>query len=961
MRITFILFLVFSVCAGTSLTAQKNKSFTPKTTAASRAENVLLKQNMRQSSSLNGIEFRNVGPTIMSGRVTDIAVNPNDPTHFYVAYASGGLWLTRNNGTSFSPVGDNLPTLTIGDIDVTWSSPEQIWIGTGENNSSRSSYSGMGLYFSPDGGENWHYKGLEESHHIGRISVDPSESNNICVAVMGHLYTPNKERGIYISTDAGATWKQTLFVNNTTGAIDLVRDPLDPNHLFASTWDKSRAAWNFVEGGKGSGIWESTDNGQTWTRISSNSDFPEGPLCGRIGLSMYNGPKGMSLYAMVDNQELRPEEKEDKPDTVLTKLQFKDMSKMEFSKLDTAQLQTFLSSNNFDEKYTAEEVFRLVNDEEITPNALYTYLYDANANLFDTPVIGPEVYKYEAVFGEWKRTHEAYLDDVCYSYGYYFGMLRVHPKNPKKLYIAGVPIITSDDGGATWRSIQQDNVHADHHALWIDPLREGHLINGNDGGINISYDDGETYIKCNSPAVGQFYTVQVDEAEPYHIYGGLQDNGVWVGPSTYEASSEWHQSGHYPYEAIMGGDGMQVQVDTRNNQTVYTGYQFGNYYRINRETEEQLYIHPKHDLGEFPLRWNWQTPIHLSRHNQDVLYMASNRFHRSLDAGETWETLSEDLTNGPKEGDVPYGSCTSIDESPLQFGFVVIGTDDGRIWKSTDVGTSWKEIGKSLPNNYWVSRIECSNHQVNTIYATLNGYRTDDFTSLIYVSTNAGETWTRIGNDLPNEPINVVLEDPLVEDVLFVGTDNGLYASTNAGIHFEAFGDDIPNVAVHDLVMQQQVEDLVVGTHGRSIYVANMTYFHKVIAEDINALHLFELETVKHSESWGSSWSKWFDSWEPEIGLAVYSPVAQSGTISIKSGDLLVWNSDIELMKGINTIPYSLEIRKDQVEQFNAKQLESEAAGSSEADNGAYYLPPGNYEIVVSSNGKEETSTLVIE
>jgi photosystem II stability/assembly factor-like uncharacterized protein len=961
MRIILTPLLFFCLFACTLVNAQKSKPFTQKTTATSRNANVLLKESMQLNSSLNGIQLRNVGPTIMSGRVTDLAVNPNDPTHFYVAYASGGLWITRNNGTSFSPVSDDLPTLTIGDIDVIWTSPEQIWIGTGENNSSRSSYAGMGMYFSADGGENWTQKGLDETHHIGRISIDPSEPQNICVAAMGHLYTPNKERGIYISTNAGNSWKQTLFVNETSGAIDLVRDPLDPSHLFASTWDKSRTAWNFVEGGTGSGIWESTDNGENWTRITSTSNFPEGELCGRIGLSMYNGPKGMALYAMVDNQELRPEEPKENPDTNLTKIRFKDMRKREFLGLDTLKLQAFLDKNSFDENYTAAEVFRLISDDEIIPNALYTYLYDANENLFNTPVIGPEVYKYEPVLGAWQRTHEDYLDDVCYSYGYYFGMLRVHPKNPKKLYIAGVPIITSDDGGANWKTIQQNNQHVDHHALWIDPLREGHIINGNDGGINISYDDGETYIKCNSPAVGQFYTVQVDNAEPYNIYGGLQDNGVWFGPNYYEASTRWHQTGQYPYKELMGGDGMQIQIDTRTNETVYTGYQFGHYYRINTATDEQLYIHPKHDLGEFPLRWNWQTPIHLSRHNQDILYMASNRFHRSLDAGENWETLSDDLTNGAKAGDVPFGTCTSIDESPKQFGLLVVGTDDGRVWKSTDAGQSWKEIGQSLPSGYWISRVECSNHNVNTIYLTLNGYRKDDFASLIYTSTNQGETWTRIGNDLPIEPINVILEDPIVESVLFVGTDNGLYASSDAGMHFELFGGNFPNVAVHDLVIQKQAEDLVIGTHGRSIYVANLKHFHEVISNSITEMQLFDLTAITHSESWGSSWSKWVDVWEPTIEVALFSPFPQKANLSILSGEIVLWKNEIDLSIGVNYAEYSLEITSDQVEAFNAKQLEEKLAGSSEASNGKYYLPPGNYEVVVESNGKEVSTALVVE
>lgn len=961
MRLILALSLSTIMLSCASLQAQRNQSSIAKTSAESRIQNVSQKEDMAATSFFNGIPARNVGPTIMSGRVTDIDVNPDDPTQFYVAYASGGLWVTRNNGASFEPVSDELPTLTIGDIAVVWGTSEQLWVGTGENNSSRSSYSGLGLYFSPDGGKTWEHKGLPESHHIGRISVNPSEPSEICVAVMGHLYTPNKERGIYTSTDNGDSWNRTLYVNDLTGAIDLVRDPLDPSHLFTSTWEKSRAAWNFVEGGNGSGIWESVDNGETWKRITSDNDFPEGNLCGRIGLSMYNGPKGMSLYAMVDNQELRPKTESEGADTSLTKHDFKDMSKDTFLQLDTNKLDAFLMANNFDEAYTADYLFHEVGSDELQPIALYNYLFDANENLFDTPVIGPEVYKYEEVFGNWTRTHEDYLDDVCYSYGYYFGMLRVHPKNPKKLYIAGVPIITSDDGGASWSSIQQSNQHVDHHSLWIDPNRAGHIINGNDGGINISYDDGQTYFKCNSPAVGQFYTVQVDDATPYNVYGGLQDNGVWVGPSDYEANVRWHQSGRYPYEELMGGDGMQIEVDTRTNQTVYTGYQFGHYYRINRATGEQLYIHPKHQLGEFPLRWNWQTPIHLSTFNQDILYMASNRFHRSLDAGETWETLSDDLTSGAVAGDVPFGTCTSIDESPLQFGKLIVGTDDGHVWKSGDAGQTWTEISNGLPANYWVSRVAYSAHENDLIYVTLNGYRKDDFCSLLYSSADDGQTWSRLGTTIPNEPINVVLEDPFNGNLLFVGTDNGLYISLDAGLSFDLYQNDFPSVAVHDLVIQEREEDLIIGTHGRSIYILPLAQLHLGLESEANDLLVFEIPSINHSDSWGSAWSKWVDVWEPETSVAIYSAEAGKATLEISYDEQVVHRQDIELNKGVNYIVYDMTIDPDAVELFNQTKEEEENAGSAEADNEKFYLPIGSYSATVTKKGVTHSTPIMIE
>ena len=298
----------------------------------------------------------------------------------------------------------------------------------------------------------------------------------------------------------------------------------------------------------------------------------------------------------------------------------------------------------------------MVRSGNVKPADLATYLEDANSMLFDTPVIGAEVYKSTDGGKTWSKTHDDYIDDLYYSYGYYFGHIYVSPANQEHIYIYGVPILKSKDGGKTFTSIDAENVHADHHALWINSKNPNHLINGNDGGVNITYDDGKTWIKNNSPSVGQFYAINVDNQTPYNVYGGLQDNGVWKGVNNAPEDRSWQQTGHYPWEMIMGGDGMQIEIDNRNPNIVYTGYQFGNYYRLNLETEHQTYIQPKHQLGESPYRFNWQTPIELSSHNQDILYLGGNKLMRSLDQGNTWEAISDDLTNGGKKGNVAYGN-----------------------------------------------------------------------------------------------------------------------------------------------------------------------------------------------------------------------------------------------------------------------------------------------------------------
>ncbi len=939
----------------------------PQTSAVERMAGLEQRKKSVNQSLVQHIPFRNVGPSVFGGRIVDLEVNPLDPSIFYAAYASGGLWKTKNNGTSFSPLFEQEGVLSIGDIAVNWEQ-NTIWVGTGENNSSRSSYSGLGIYKSTDGGETWEHKGLAESHHIGRIILHPSNPDILWVAVLGHLYSPNEERGVYKSVDGGDTWTHTLFVNPNAGAVDLLIDPDDPQKLFAATWERERRAWNFVEAGEGSGIYRSNDGGDNWTLMTTQeSAFPTGEGVGRIGLALTKKDGKNILFASLDNYNRRPPEDKDQKKG-LTKDDLRTMDADAFAKLDSKKLNTFLKENRFPNKYDAETVFKMVKKGQIQPLALVEYLEDANSLLFDTPVIGAEVYRSIDDGKSWKKTHDGYLEDLFYSYGYYFGQIRVSPHNPEKIYILGVPVLRSDDGGATFVSINGDNVHVDHHALWLSPLRDEHIILGNDGGVNISYDDGEHWVKCNTPAVGQFYTVAVDHAEPYNIYGGLQDNGVWMGESTYKASNYWHNSGHYPYEAIMGGDGMQVAIDLRDNKTVYTGSQFGFYYRLDLAKEKRTFITPKPDLGENKLRWNWQTPIHLSIHNQDILYMGSNKVHRSMKQGKDFKTISEDLTKGGRKGDVAYGTLTSIHESSLRFGLIYTGSDDGLIHVSKDGGITWEKITEGLPEDLWVSRVQASAHEEGTVYASLNGYRWDDFKAYVYRSTDFGKTWLAIATDLPAEPVNVIKEDPVNENILYIGTDHGVYVSLNQGRTSMRMGADLPAVPVHDLVVHPRDKDLILATHGRSFYVADISALQELDEEVLaERLKVFALETVNYSSRWGNSFSKWRKPSEPKLIIPVF--VKDSGTAKImvktKKGELLA-TLEKTLEAGLNYVAYDLSI-----DNFAAQKLErlvnegkkdkEEAIEIAEKKNGKYYLYKGDYSIEVSKNGKKEAVDLTIK
>ncbi|MBS1654639.1 MAG: glycosyl hydrolase, partial [Bacteroidetes bacterium] len=664
------------------------------TPASERMKGLEQANTLEQKSILNHTPFHNIGPTTMSGRAVDIDGNPDDPTEFYVAYATGGLWYTHNNGQSFVPVFDSANVITIGDIAVNWKT-HTIWVGTGEVNSSRSSYAGTGIYKSTDNGKTWSYLGLPESQHIGKIILHPTNNDIAWVAVLGHLYSPNKERGVYKTTDGGKTWKQTLYVDDNTGAVDLDINPANPNEVYAAMWYRTRRAWKFEESGSSSGIYKSTDGGDSWQLITKEgSGFLTGNKLGRIGIAVY--PKNPQiLYATIDNNNPRPDTAKKDTSTYDVK-ELKDLSKEQFAALNNNRLDTFLKENGLTPKYSAKSVKEMVAADKFSPTVLYDY---ANVNTgFEGTPVGCEVYRSDNGGQTWKKVNEKAMD-IYSTYGYYFAKIYVSAYDENKVYVLGFHPQISTDGGKTWKNMDKANVHADHHALWVDPKRDSHFINGNDGGINMTYDDGEHWFKANTPAVGQFYAITVDDAKPFNVYGGLQDNGVWYFPSV-EPRNRFSNSGLGLIEGaekeIGGGDGMQVQIDTRDNETAYFGSQFGFYMRSNRSTRKGTkFITPQHQLGEKPYRFNWQTPILLSKFNQDILYFGSNKFHRSMNQGDTMITMSQDQSTDPAQYNVPYGTITTISESPLHFGLIYTGTDDGNIHVTKDGGYTWEQINQS--------------------------------------------------------------------------------------------------------------------------------------------------------------------------------------------------------------------------------------------------------------------------
>lgn len=946
--------LILSLILFTSLIYSQEK-FPASTPASIRYKKFQMKLENIEESPFKNIKFKNIGPTIMSGRAVDIDVSPFDPTIFYVAYASGGVWKTINNGISFQPIFDNQIVMTIGDIAVDWKNGETIWIGTGENNSSRSSYSGFGVFKSTDGGKSFQHKGLEETHHIGKILIHPNIPNIVYVAAVGHLYSSNEERGVFKTTDGGETWRKVLFIDDNTGCIDLEIDQADPEVLYAAMWYRTRRAWNFEESGNSSGIYKSTDGGETWFLISTKeSGFPVGDGIGRIGLSIFQ-QNSQIIYAILDNQFERP--KKEAKEKKLTKDDLRKISNEEFFRLDKELIKDFLKENNFPKKYTVDTILFLIKMNKITPQTLVDYVEDANSQLFEKNVIGAEVYKSSNGGKSWQKTHKDFIDDFYYSYGYYFGQIEVSPYDENKIFILGVPILISTDGGQSFRSINRENVHVDHHSIFINPYRKGHIIIANDGGINISYDDGKTYFKANTPPVGQFYSIEIDFEKPYNVYGGMQDNGVWFGPNNYEFSYNWYETGEYPYKNLLGGDGMQVEVDKRNNKTIYAGYQFGNYFRIDRITRKKTPIKPKHELGEKPLRFNWNSPILLSHHNQDILYFGANRLYRSMNKGETFEPISPDLTRGGIRGDVPYGTITSISESLLKFGLIYTGSDDGLIFISKDGGNSWERISDNLPQYFWVSRVVASRFDTATVFVSLNGYRWDNFEPLLYKSSDYGKNWERIGLNLPYEPINVIAEDPINPNLIYVGTDNGVYASIDGGKNFYHISKDFPFAPVHDLIVHPLESELLVATHGRSIYKTSVREIQKLTPEILaTQIYIFDIEKIYFNKNWGNKTYTWDNFLTPELNVPIYSNGDRSVNLIVKSEEgISLFQKTISLNNGLNYFSYDLRIDSINLEKLSRKfRGKSKISVSTQRkEDGNFYLIPGKYFIEIFDGKKK--------
>lgn len=758
---------------------------------------------------LGRMEWRALGPTTFGGRVVDIAVHPTDPSVWYIAGGSGGVFRTVNGGTTFTPIFDDQPVFSIGDIAIAPSNPEVIYVGTGEANNQRSSYWGDGVWKSADGGATWTHTGLRGTDHIGRVIVDPHNADRVWVAALGALYSASDERGLYRTTDGGKSWKRVHHISPDVGHVDVVCDPRDPNTLFAATYERRRRAWNLDESGPGSAIWKSADGGDNWTRCAGG--LPDGDI-GRIGLDLCASQPDV-IYAVIENDNPAPPKQEPVEDPVGDD----DGDDGGASGRDGRSPYTTLAPewNEFQDRQEEE----------------------APGDGARRRRIGGEVYRSDDGGTTWTKHHTR---KVAGEPHYYYGQIRVDPNDPMKVYALGVNAWRSEDGGETWKTDLARRLHVDHHALWIDPANSRHMLLGNDGGLAESWDRGKTWRSHDQLPFAQFYAIGVDTRSPYTVYGGTQDNGSWAIPSR---STTNVPVGQDDTIRVGGGDGFYVHVDPQDQNIVYAESQFGALGRLDLSTGQRTSIRPRAEKGSPALRFNWMSPLEISPHNPQTIYFGSQYVHRSHNRGDSWETISPDLTSADPDrlaGDVPHCTVTTISESPHDPNVVVAGTDDGHVWMTRTGGRRWTDLTdrfEGVPPRLWVSRVEVSPSDPDTLYVAFTGYREDVRDPFLFLSTDRGETFRSIVHDLPSHAsVNVIREHPRNPDVLFVGHEFGVAVSLNAGGSWHPIGSGMPTQPVHDLLVHPIESDLVVGTHGRGIYVL-----------DISALEVLDADTLNRS------------------------------------------------------------------------------------------------------------------
>jgi photosystem II stability/assembly factor-like uncharacterized protein len=881
---------------------------------------------------LKSLELREIGPAVMGGRIDDFAVVESNPNIVFVGVASGGVWKTTNNGTTWTPVFDKEGVSTIGDIAIAPSDPSVVWVGSGEPNNRQSSSWGDGAYKSLDGGKTWQNMGLRATHHIGRIVIHPRNPEVVYVAAEGHLWGPNPERGVYKTTDGGKTWSHLLKINDDTGVSDIAMDPQSPDILYAATYERRRTSFGFNGGGPDGGIYKTTDGGVTWKKLTKGLPYENGGDTGRIGLDVYRKDPNI-VYAVVQHEKGGTFRSEDQGET-----------------------------------------WKKMGDTNPRPS--------------------------------------------------YYSQIRIDPNNDLRIWELGAQMFYSEDGGKKFVTDRVKRIHGDFHAMWIDPADSNHMLAGSDGGMHWSYDAGRTWDFVNTIAIGQFYEIALDNEKPYHVCGGLQDNGSWCGPSR---SLTRDGITNEDWFVIHGGDGFYAAIDPVEPWIVYTESQDGYLDRRDLRIGQQRFIAPEAKYGEPHYRFQWNSPVAVSAHSHTTIYYGGNYLFKSTDRGDTWTRLGGDLTTGVDrnklqifgktpdkntlsrhDGVQEYPAITTLSESPLTPDVLWVGTDDGNLQVTRDGGKTWKNVASRVPNvpkGTYVSRVVASKAAEGAAFVTFDGHRNDDYGIYIFVTNDYGETWKAIRNGIPDSAgsVHVVREHPRNQNLLFAGLEFGLWVSWDRGANWTALKNNFPTVPVDDIQIQARENDLVLATHGRSIWIFDdITPIEKMDASVLNGdLTFFPPHVATTFNIRMRRWSggqKFFTAKNPPYGaiLNYYLKEAvppeppkteqktdkdekdnaaaaktqektkaaepkKEGKVKITVTDKdgkVVREFDGPGAAGMNRTNW--ELRYDPASEPTPEQMEAINAGYWEGPRGPL-VEPGKYTVKIKAGTKEATQEVVVE
>jgi photosystem II stability/assembly factor-like uncharacterized protein len=789
---------------------------------------------------LDAFSWRLIGPASPAGRAWQVVGVPSDPKTFYVTTAGGGLWKTTNHGTTIEPVFDHEGSASTGAVAIADANTDIVWLGTGEPANTRANSWGDGVYKSTDGGSTWRHMGLTDSRQISAIVIHPDDPEVVWVAAMGHEWGTNSERGVFKTTDGGDHWTRVLFVDDTTGVIDLRPDPNNPDVLYAATWQRFRyGGGDMKESGSGSGIWKTTDGGRNWRRLRTG--LPTDPM-GKINVApAYHDSR--TVYAAI------------------------------------------LTGEPGRGGRTSDQ-----------------------GGLFRSDDAGET----------WRRVNPLMTS-------YYYTHLHADPSDDETIWMPVFDLWRSTDGGITMEKQNLTHVHNDLHGMWIDPNDAAHIVITGDGGVNVTFDRGDTWIQPPLP-IGQFYEVDVDDQDPYFVYAGMQDTGHWTGPSrTYDAEGitnhDWIKLRH-------NGDGMAVHPDPRDPNIVYMVQEFGNFSRLDLTTWTRTELQPDASeaerLGLHPFRYDWTPPMIVSQHDPDVLYFGGNYLFRYTGgAGDwTWEVISPDLTHqqdrsprGVTDGYHSYGALFSIAESPLDPKVIWAGADDGPIHVTRDGGRTWNEVSRNFPAGTptlgVVAEIEASRFAAGTAYVAYDLHKRDDVRPYLYRTTDFGATWTAITGDLPLDGSSwVIREDPVNPSLLFAGTEFGVFVTIDGGAHWTRFQGNLPTAGVRTMAIQPRARELVVGTFGRAVWIVDIAPLEELTGDVLaSPVHLFTVKPGVLSRTrytYGATIEQlngdmFFRADNPPFGTAIWYYLAEDAGTDVRLTIVNAAESVVRELKGPGT------------------------------------------------------------